>query len=332
MNELRSLFARVQVLVIGDLMVDEYLFGTVQRISPEAPVPVVDVRSRLYVPGGAANVAANVHGLGAEVRLLGVCGRDAAAESLRAGLARLGIPDNYIVSHDGRATTCKTRVIGGHQQIVRFDSEHRAALSPEESGLLFNKLGAALQQADLCILSDYGKGVLTADLCQSVIESARERRLPVLVDPKGIEYAKYRGCTLLTPNLREAAEASGTPIETEADLNRAGARLLQLLDGSSILITRGPDGMTLFRPQKPPLTIPTVAREVFDVVGAGDTAVATLGVSIAAGLSIETGTRLANIAAGIAVGKQGTAAVSIEELLRHEETRTLDPAILEGGL
>jgi D-beta-D-heptose 7-phosphate kinase/D-beta-D-heptose 1-phosphate adenosyltransferase len=311
-------------------MLDEYLFGTVHRISPEAPVPVVDVRSRLYVPGGAANVAANVRGLGAEVRLLGVCGRDAAAESLRAGLARLGITDKHIHSQDGRSTTCKTRVIGGHQQIVRFDSEHRQALSPEESCLLSEELGEVLPQAHLCILSDYGKGVLTVELCQSTIRSARERGLPVLVDPKGTEYSKYRGCTLLTPNLREAAEASGTPIETEADLNRAGARLLELLEGSSILVTRGPDGMTLFRPQIPPLTIPTVAREVFDVVGAGDTAVATLGVSLGAGLSIEAGTRLANIAAGIAVGKQGTVAVSIEELLRHEETRTLNPAILEG--
>lgn len=329
MKELRSFFARARVLVLGDVMLDEYLFGTVQRISPEAPVPVVDVRSRQYVPGGAANVAANVRSLGAEVSLVGVCGRDAAAESLRSRLARLGIADTYILSHDGRGTTCKTRVIGGHQQIVRFDSEHRVSLSSEESRLLIEKFDAAVAQADLCILSDYGKGVLTAELCRRAIESARERDLPVLVDPKGTEYAKYRGCTLLTPNLREAAEASATPIETEEDLNRAGERLLEMLEGSAILITRGQDGMTLFRPQRPPLTIPTVAREVFDVVGAGDTAVATLGVSIAAGLSLESGTRLANIAAGIAVGKQGTVAVSIEELLAHDEMRGPNGFILD---
>jgi D-beta-D-heptose 7-phosphate kinase/D-beta-D-heptose 1-phosphate adenosyltransferase len=329
MNKLRSLFASARVVVLGDVMLDEYLFGTVQRISPEAPVPVVDVRSRQYVPGGAANVAANVRSLGAQVSLVSACGSDAAGESLRSQLARRGIADKYILSYDGRATSCKTRVIGGHQQIVRFDSEHRVALSPEESRLLSEKFDAAVEQADLCILSDYGKGVLTAELCRRAIQSARERNLPVLVDPKGSEYAKYRGCTLLTPNLREAAEASATPIETEEDLNRAGARLLGMLGGAAILITRGADGMTLFLPERPPLTIPTVAREVFDVVGAGDTVVATLGVSIAAGLSLEAGTRLANIAAGIAVGKQGTVAVAIDELLVHDEMRTLDPAILE---
>jgi D-beta-D-heptose 7-phosphate kinase/D-beta-D-heptose 1-phosphate adenosyltransferase len=323
MTELRSLFARARVLVVGDLMLDEYLFGTVQRISPEAPVPVVDVRSRQYVPGGAANVAANVRSLGAEVRLVGVCGGDAAGQSLRAELARLAIDDRYIVSQDGRATTCKTRIIGGHQQIVRFDLEHRAPLSPDEGRLLGDKFQLALEETELCILSDYGKGVLADEFCRCAIHSARALGLPVFVDPKGTEYSKYRGCTLLTPNLREAAEASHTPIETEADLNKAGERLLELLEGSSILITRGADGMTLFRAGRPPLTIPTVAREVFDVVGAGDTAVATLGVAMAARLSIEAGTRLANVAAGIAVGKQGTAAVSIDELLGHEETQGL---------
>lgn len=321
MDELRSLFSRTRVLVVGDLMLDEYLFGTVHRISPEAPVPVVDVRSRQYVPGGAGNVAANVKALGAHVRLVGVCGWDSAGGTLRSALEKLAIDHSRVVYGAERATTCKTRVIGGHQQIVRFDSEHRAELSPEESRLLGENCRSALDESDLCILSDYGKGVLTGEFCKSAIAWARERGRPILVDPKGTEYAKYRGCTLLTPNLREASEASHTPIETEDDLNEAGARLLKLLEGSSILITRGPDGMTLFRSGRPPLSIATAAREVFDVVGAGDTAVAALGVSMAAHLPLEMGTRLANIAAGIAVGKQGTVAVSIDELLAHPETR-----------
>jgi rfaE bifunctional protein kinase chain/domain len=323
MEDLRSLFASVRLAVVGDLMLDEYLYGTVNRISPEAPVPVVDIRTRRYVPGGAGNVAANVRSLGAEVRLVGVCGKDHAAEVLGASLAKLEISDTYLVCSHSRATTCKTRVIGGHQQIVRFDSEQRMALSSGDARLLQEKYLSALCDSSLCIFSDYGKGVLTGEFCRRAIELAQARNCRVIVDPKGTDYAKYRGCTLLTPNLREAAEASGIAIETEDDLNQAGNRLLEILDGSSILITRGPDGMTLFRPHTAPLTIPTVAREVFDVVGAGDTAVAVLGVSIAAGLTLESGTRLANVAAGIAVARQGTVAVSIDDLLVHPETRQM---------
>jgi D-beta-D-heptose 7-phosphate kinase/D-beta-D-heptose 1-phosphate adenosyltransferase len=314
------LFARARVLVVGDVMLDEYLFGTVHRISPEAPVPVVDVRSRQYVPGGAGNVAANVRSLGAAARLVAACGRDAAAETLRSALRKFAIDDSHVVCCADRATTSKTRVIGGHQQIVRFDSEDRTGLSPEECRLLAEGFRSALDGSDLCIFSDYGKGVLTGEFCENAIAWARERRCPVLVDPKGTDYSKYRGCTLLTPNLREAAEASGISIETEGDLNKAGKRLVEMLEGAAVLITRGPDGMALFRPGRPPLTIPTVAREVYDVVGAGDTVVAALGVSMAARLPLETATRLGNIAAGIAVGKQGTVAVSIDELLKHPET------------
>lgn len=323
MKDLRSLFASVRIVVVGDLMLDEYLYGTVNRISPEAPVPVVDIRSRRYVPGGAGNVAANVRSLGAQVRLVGVCGTDHAAEVLGGLLAKLEISSSYLVCCDERATTSKTRVIGGHQQIVRFDSEQRGALCSGDAILLREKFQRALDDSTLCILSDYGKGVLTTEFCRAAIQAARARNCPIVVDPKGTEYTKYRGCTLLTPNLREAAEASGTPIETEDDLYKAGSRLLELLGGSSVLITRGPDGMTLFRPHAAPLTIPTVAREVFDVVGAGDTAVAVLGVSIAAGLPVESGTRLANVAAGIAVARQGTVAVSIDDLLTHPETKQM---------
>jgi D-beta-D-heptose 7-phosphate kinase/D-beta-D-heptose 1-phosphate adenosyltransferase len=317
MIDLRSRFAAVRVLVIGDVMLDEYMLGTVSRISPEAPVPVVDIRTRWCVPGGAGNVAANVASLGAQVHLVAACGRDGAGESLRKALAEAGVADSWLNELPDRLTTCKTRVIAGQQQIVRFDNEHRSALNEEERHCVEKSFEAALDQSDVCIFSDYGKGVFSPELCARAIAFARSKGREVIVDPKGRDYTKYRGCTLITPNLREAGEAAGKPIGNEDDLRCAGLRVMELLPGSSVLVTRGADGMTLFRPDQDPLTIPTVAQEVFDVVGAGDTVVATLGISIAAQLPLETGTRLANVAAGIAVGRQGTVSVSIDEVLSH---------------
>jgi D-beta-D-heptose 7-phosphate kinase/D-beta-D-heptose 1-phosphate adenosyltransferase len=317
MIDLRSQFAAARVLVFGDAMLDEYMLGTVSRISPEAPVPVVDIRTRWYVPGGAGNVAANVASLGAQVHLVAVCGRDGAGESLRRALSNSGVADSWLNELADRLTTCKTRVIAGQQQIVRFDNEHRSALSEEERCCMEKSFEAALHQSDVCIFSDYGKGIFSPELCGRAIALARSKGREVIVDPKGTDYSRYRGCTLITPNLREAGEAAGRQIGNEDELHYVGFRLMELLPGSSVLVTRGADGMTLFRPDQDPLTIPTVAQEVFDVVGAGDTVVATLGISIAARLPLETGTRLANVAAGIAVGRQGTVAVSIEELLSH---------------
>ncbi len=304
-------------------MLDEYLFGTVNRISPEAPVPVVDVQNRRYVPGGAANVAANVKSLEADVKLVGLCGEDRAAEILRQVLEEAGIEHRWLVSSPGRPTTCKTRVIAGQQQIVRFDTESRSSIEPEEQARLQACFQKTILESDVCILSDYGKGLFSPQFCQELIGFVCANKREVIVDPKGTDYSKYRGCTLITPNLKEAGQAAGLRIDNEDDLFNAGQQLLTLLNGSSVLVTRGADGMTLFRPQQPPFTIPTVAQEVFDVVGAGDTAVAALGVCLAAKLPLEIGTKLANIAAGIAVGKQGTVAVSLNEMLSHAETRNL---------
>ena len=302
-------------------MLDEYLFGAVSRISPEAPVPIVDIRQRKYVAGGAANVAANVQGLCAEAMLTGLRGSDAPGDRLHSLIEDAGIATRWIEASASRPTTSKTRVIAGQQQIVRYDSEDKSDLSANERAALELHCNHLLTQVQTCIVSDYGKGTIAAGFCEWLIDAASRRRCPVIVDPKGRDYRKYRGCTLITPNLREAAQASSVEIENDGDLTRAGERLLELLPGSCILVTRGADGMTLFRPEADQLTIPTVAQEVFDVVGAGDTVVAALGISLSVGLPLETAMRVANVAAGIAVGRHGTVAVTWNELAAHPELR-----------
>jgi D-beta-D-heptose 7-phosphate kinase/D-beta-D-heptose 1-phosphate adenosyltransferase len=319
MPDLFHRFQPVQVLVAGDLMLDEYLTGAVHRISPEAPVPVVDVNDRKYVAGGAANVAANVLSLGAQVRLIGVCGRDRAGEILRELLAAAGIDTTTLVTCPDRPTTSKIRVMAGQQQIVRVDSEDRSALPPRHLAELQAHFAASLDACDICILSDYGKGAVSREFCRSALEQAQAREKRVLVDPKGLDYTKYAGCSLIKPNLKEAGHAANIAIDSEADLFAAGAKLLLQLPGTSVMVTRGPDGMTLFEPGEKPVTVVTVAQQVFDVVGAGDTAMAALAIALAAGLSMREAMRLANVAAGIAVGKHGTVAVTVEELLQHCE-------------
>lgn len=327
MNSLRQQFASARVLVLGDLMLDEYLFGAASRISPEAPVPVVDVQRRLYVAGGAANVAANVRSLGAGVQLLGIWGDDAHARVLAGVLREAGIDSSAVLASMGRPTTCKTRVIAGQQQIVRFDTEDSSPLADEECDTLAESFADALHRCDVCVFSDYGKGTLSTEFCAELIAAARKAGKPVIVDPKGLDFRKYRGCAVITPNLKEATQAAGLGDGSEAEVSEIGSRLLAQLPGAAVLITCGAEGMALFRPGERPLTIPTVAREVFDVVGAGDTAVAALGVALAAGLSLEAATHLSNIAAGIAVGKHGTVAVGIDELITHS---TLQEWPLQG--
>jgi rfaE bifunctional protein kinase chain/domain len=333
MNSLRQQFVSARILVLGDLMLDEYLLGPASRISPEAPVPVVDVQERRYVAGGAANVAANVRSLCASVQLLGVWGDDTQARVLAGVLAEARIDTSAVLASIRRPTTCKTRVIAGQQQIVRFDTETRSALTADERNTLAASFANALHGCDVCVFSDYGKGMLPAEFCAQQISAANKAGKRVIVDPKGLDFNKYRGCALITPNLKEAAQAAGLGDGSGADVSEIGSRLLAHLPGASILITCGADGMALFRPAEPPLTIPTVAREVFDVVGAGDTVVAALAVALAAGLSLDAATYLSNVAAGIAVGKRGTVAVSLDELLTHATLKEVSagvPASLRG--
>jgi len=314
---IRSRFGSVRVLVVGDVMLDEYLLGAVSRLSPEAPVPVVEIRDRQYVAGGAGNVAANVVSLGARCHVIGLCGEDEAAHTMRSILGRGGVDVEGIVCAQGRATTRKTRVVAGQQQIVRFDVEERAELDGDTHAELRRQVESGIARADICVLSDYGKGVLSHAVCRMAIALAGGRNVPVLVDPKGLRFEKYLGCALITPNLGEASRFTGIAMEREEDVMEAGRRLLAALPGSAVLITRGPDGMTLFRQGEPAMTIPTVARTVYDVVGAGDTVMAALSVSLGAGLDFHSSMHIANTAAGIAVGKHGTVAVALEEVLAH---------------
>jgi D-beta-D-heptose 7-phosphate kinase / D-beta-D-heptose 1-phosphate adenosyltransferase len=312
---------RPTVLVLGDVMCDVYLWGTVSRISQEAPVPVFESTERRHVLGGAANVAANLQALGCNVRLLGVVGADAAAQEVRRLLRQKGIADTWLLEDSTRPTTEKTRFIAHQQQVLRFDREQRTPLTAALHARALTQAGTLLQEVDGMVCSDYHKGVCTPALLAPLFAQASAVGLPIIVDPKVRDFTLYRGATVLTPNLAEVEQASGMQIECAAHLERAAALLLQQSRAQALLITRGKDGMSLVYPAQTPIHIPTKAREVFDVTGAGDTVIAAFTMAILCGLSCTEAAHLANVAAGIVVGKMGTAVVSLEELrlaLREE--------------
>ena len=304
-----------RVLVLGDVMLDEFLWGRVARISPEAPVPVVEVERQSYHLGGAGNVACNLRALGGEASVAGVVGRDPAAETLRDALARAGVTSTLVVADSGRPTTVKTRIVAHHQQVVRADRERAEDLPPEVEAQVLARVKAALPGCGALIVSDYQKGVVTPRLMKAALALARRRRVPVLVDPKVRRFRLYRGAAVVTPNQLEAEQATGIRIRGEADLRTAGERILRLLRCQAVLITRGEQGMTLFQRGQDPVTIATAAREVFDVTGAGDTVIATLGLAMAAGATLPEAAALAHVAAGVVVGKLGTATASPDEVL-----------------
>jgi rfaE bifunctional protein kinase chain/domain len=303
-----------RVLVVGDVMLDRYWFGDVGRISPEAPVPVVKINRVEERPGGAANVARNAAALGAEAILLSVVGRDEAGASLRKLLKRDGV-SAQLQTDAGVPTTIKLRVIGRQQQLVRIDFE-----TPPSHEALASKLREfrrTLRGVDAVILSDYGKGGLAHIV--NMIRMAREAGKPVLVDPKGDNYTRYRGATLITPNRSEFREVAGS-WKNEGELTRKAKALVRSLRVGALLVTRSEEGMTLYRPDGR-LHVAAQAREVYDVSGAGDTVIATLGVMLARGESLEEAVQLANRAAGIVVGKFGTAVVHPEELFDDNAVR-----------
>ncbi len=307
---LRSPFARARVLVVGDVMLDRYWFGSVARISPEAPVPVVRVDRSEERPGGAANVARNAAALGARVTLLSVVGRDEAGVQLSKLLRHSGVSAR-LYRDRGLSTTVKLRVIGRQQQLLRVDFE-----PPPSHEVLSSKLREyrqLLRRHDVVILSDYGKGGLTH--IASMIEAARAAHKPVLVDPKGEDFARYRGATLLTPNRAEFRQVAGTA-RSEADLTARAQKLRRALGLEALLITRSEEGMTLYRKGRAGgrVHVPAQAREVYDVSGAGDTVIATLGAAMASGMPLDAAVRIANRAAGLVVGKFGTAVVEPREL------------------
>jgi D-beta-D-heptose 7-phosphate kinase/D-beta-D-heptose 1-phosphate adenosyltransferase len=313
--------AAVRVLVAGDCMLDAYVSGAATRISPEAPVPVIEVSERRFVAGGAANVAANARGIGAIVQLAGVTGADPAGAILRAELGRLEIGTEALLEDEMRVTTTKTRVTAGGQQIVRFDEESRLALSARMAAQLLRKCERALDEADAIIISDYAKGVAPEAFCRWVIDRAAKRGVPVVVDPKSRDLSRYRGARIVTPNLKETAAAAGEPIHSGEELARAAAILLDRIAPSALLVTRGSEGMSLFEPGRKEVHLPVMVNEVADVSGAGDTVVAVLAVALGAGFELRDAAAMANMAAGVAVGHHGTWAVRREELIEAARSR-----------
>jgi len=302
----------VTVLVVGDVMLDEYVWGDVERISPEAPVPIVEFRENTYALGGAGNAAANLASLKADAVLVGVVGRDHEAGVLRSLITEFGI-DHRLVDSE-RPTTTKTRVIGGSQQVLRIDREDREDVPAEIESSLFDLVAERLVAADCLLLSDYGKGCLTGDLSRRLIEAAYEQEKPVVVDPQGRDYARYARATVLTPNVMEAQLAIESLGPGAGVLEDDMVRLQSVLEGAAVLLTRGSQGVTLFRAGSKPHHISARRRHVFDVTGAGDTVAAALSLGLAKGAGLEDASLLANAAGGIAVGKVGTATVEIFEL------------------
>ena len=306
-------FSRAKILVVGDLILDEFVWGRVNRISPEAPVPVVWVQSESFMPGGAANVANNIRALGGRVIAVGIVGEDRWGTVLLEELTSRRI-DTADVLRIHRPTTVKTRVIAHHQQVVRVDREQREPLPAGTIERLVKSIAGRMSEIDAVVIEDYGKGVITRQLLEAIIPLARRQQKLITVDPKQEHFDLYHRVTALTPNRAEAGEAVGRELQTDLDIERAGEEILRKLECDGLLITLGEDGMRLFQQGGRSTKIPTVAQEVFDVAGAGDTVIATFTLALASGAGMEQAARIANYAAGIVVGKLGVAVTTPEEL------------------
>jgi D-beta-D-heptose 7-phosphate kinase/D-beta-D-heptose 1-phosphate adenosyltransferase len=304
-----------RILVLGDVMLDEFLWGQVTRISPEAPVPVVRVTRESFHLGGAGNVAANVRALGGGAVLAGAVGEDAAGSRVIEALAAAGVESRLVALGGGRPTTVKTRIVAHGQQVVRADREDASELAGRAESALVEAVRGELAACAALVISDYQKGVVTAPLLRRVLPLARRHRVPVLVDPKVRHFRLYRGVTVVTPNLHETEQATGLRLDEPRALEAAGRRILSRLACRAVLVTRGEHGMSLFERGRPCLHVPAAAREVFDVTGAGDTVVATMALALAAGATVAEAAALANCAAGVVVGKVGTAQATPREVL-----------------
>jgi rfaE bifunctional protein kinase chain/domain len=305
-----------RVLVVGDVMLDEFVWGRVSRISPEAPVPVVEVLGQSDHVGGAGNVAANVRALGGRALLAGVVGRDAAGARVREALVSAGVDVLLVDAGAERRTTLKTRIVAHGQQVVRADQEDARELPRALERKLFEGVRRELAGCAVLVISDYQKGVVTPGLLRRLLPLARRRGVPVLVDPKPRHFRHYRGAHVVTPNQLEAEQVTGLRLAGPAELAAAGRRILELLRCHAVLMTRGDQGMSLFERGRPPLHVPASAHEVFDVTGAGDSVIATLALALAAGASLPEAAALANGAASVVVGKLGTAQATPAELLQ----------------
>lgn len=318
LNNLKNVignFKSAKVLVVGDLILDEFIWGDVSRISPEAPVPVVWVKRESFMPGGASNVANNLSALGAHTYLTGVIGDDERGAILKGELEQKNIDVSGIVVDESRPTTLKTRVVAHHQQVVRIDKEKVGGLSDCAMDRIISNTKRAIEKVDAVIIEDYGKGVITPKLLKEIVPFAKARKKIISVDPKEEHLRYYNGITLITPNNHEASKAVGFEIKDDATLKRAGQSMLRKFKCKIALITLGENGMAVFEKDKPMKHIPTVAQDVFDVSGAGDTVIASYTLSLASGASPLQAAHISNCAGGIVVGKVGIAVVTPEELI-----------------
>lgn len=308
-------FNGCRLIVLGDLMLDEFIWGEVRRISPEAPVPVVEVRRETILPGGAGNVVSNLIELGATAIPVGIVGDDDGGARMRDLFRARGAATESILTVPSRPTTRKTRIVAHSQQMVRADREDRSPITPLVEAQLLELFRAALPRAEAVIISDYDKGLLTPGLLQAVIAAARDAGCPIALDPKIRNFLHYRQVDIVTPNQLEAERATGIEIVDEATLTAAALRIRQTLECRHVLITRGEHGMTLLEESGVMTHIPTTAREVYDVTGAGDTVIATLTLALASGAPLVEAAQIANHAAGVVVAKVGTATTTRAEIL-----------------
>jgi len=316
---------RPRLLVIGDLILDEYIWGAVSRISPEAPVPILETKSENLTLGGAANVANNLVALGCEVHLVGAIGQDEKGDKLLTLIEEKGISSKGIFRFVHRPTTSKIRVVAHNQQVLRIDKEDNRPITEETEKRIIKYINKALPDMDIVICSDYRKGILTEKVFSAVSHRAKNSKKRVIVDPKSSDFELYKGATVITPNQFEVEKAVPIKIQDKIDLDRAAEYLLNLTHAEVLLITRGKDGMTLYPNKAKPVDIPTQAKEVFDVTGAGDTVVSVLAMALAVGFNPEDSAWLSNMAASIVVGKVGTAVVTLNEIneyLQEEMLRT----------
>ena len=313
-KKILSRFGQSKVLVIGDLILDEFIWGKAERISPEAPVPVVWAQSQSYMPGGASNVANNIASLGAKVFLCGVVGDDKNGNILIDKLSQKHVDCEGVLVDERRPTTVKTRIIAAHQQMVRVDWENIERLSVGKANQIIGFVKNRIESIDALIIEDYGKGLITPYLLKHIISLAKRHKKIITVDPKVEHFSYYKGVTAITPNEKEASAGSGIKIATDKDVDKAGWSLLKKLKCEGVLITLGEKGMKLFKSGH--IThIPTVAQEVFDVSGAGDTVISVFTLALSCGVKMENAAKIANLAAGIVVGKVGVAIVTGDEIL-----------------
>lgn len=307
-------FPKGHVLVVGDIMMDEFIWGKVNRISPEAPVPVVKVEKETQLLGGAANVVNNIRSLGGQVCFAGLIGGDSRGRKILSILEKAGVETGGVLIDPRRPTTVKTRIVAHSQQVVRFDRENQAPLSQGYADSLASYVREMIHQVQTVVIADYGKGVVTEQLVRAITQIARQENKVVALDPKMGRFDLYRDVTIVTPNSQEASVAAGGEIVDEDSLKEAGKKLLGQFNCEAVLITRGEDGMALFEKGKDTLLVPTTAREVFDVTGAGDSVIGVMALALAVGASFAEAAVMANFAAGVVVGKVGTATMTVKEL------------------